>query len=82
MSWSEIKVMLVVSFDWKGIVHHEFVSRSQMAINRFYQEVLAHLRDAVFRKRPELLENQTWMLDVAPPAHESFPIHIHPILRS
>jgi hypothetical protein len=27
-----------------------------------YQEVLARLRDAVHRKRPELWKNQTWML--------------------
>jgi len=27
---SKIKVMLVVFFDWKGIVHHEFVPRGQM----------------------------------------------------
>ena len=30
MSWSEIKVTLVVLFDWKGTVHHEFVPRGQM----------------------------------------------------
>jgi len=29
---------------------------------QLYQEVLACLRDAVLRKRPELWENQTWML--------------------
>ena len=27
MSWSKTKVRLVVFFDWKGIVHHEFVVR-------------------------------------------------------
>jgi len=30
MSPSKIKVLLVVFFDWKGIVHHEFVPRGQM----------------------------------------------------
>jgi hypothetical protein len=30
MSWSKIKVMLVVFFDWKGIVHHEFVPCGHM----------------------------------------------------
>ena len=30
MSQSKIKVMLGVFFDWKGIVHHEFVPRGQM----------------------------------------------------
>ena len=30
ISRSKIKVMLVVFFDWKGIVHHEFVPSGQM----------------------------------------------------
>jgi len=54
--------MLVVFFDWKGIVHHEFVPHGLMVNKQFYQEVLVHLRDAVGGKRPELWENQTWML--------------------
>jgi len=36
MSWSKIKVMLVVFFDWKGIVHHEFVPCVQMASRQLY----------------------------------------------
>ena len=62
MSWSKMKVLLVVFVDWKGIVHHEFVPRGQMVNRQLYQEFLARLRDAVRRKRPELWENQTWML--------------------
>jgi len=62
MSWSKIKVILVVFFYWKGIVHHEFVPHGLMVKKQLYQEVLAHLRDAVCRKRPELWENQIWML--------------------
>jgi len=57
MSWSKIKVMLVVFFDWKGIVSHEFVPHGQMVNKQLYQEVLAHLKDAVHRNRPELWEN-------------------------
>jgi len=47
-----------------------------MVHKQLYQEVLAHLRDAVCRKRPELWENQTCMLhhDNAP-AHASLIIH-------
>ena len=47
-----------------------------MVNKQLYQDVLAHLRDAVRRKRPELWENQTWMLhhDNAP-AHASLYIH-------
>jgi len=77
MSRSKIKVMLVVFFDWKGIVHHEFVPRGQMVNKQLYQEVLAHLRDDVRRKRPELWENQTWILH-----HDNAPAHASLLIRS
>jgi len=57
-------------FYWKAIVHHEFVPRGQMVNKQFYQEVLARMRDAVRRKRPEFWENQTWMLH-----HDNAPAH-------
>jgi len=77
MSRSKIKVMLVVFFDWKGIFHREFVPRGQILNERLYQEVLVRLRDAVRRKRPELWENQTWMLH-----HDNAPAHASLIIRS
>jgi len=77
MSRSKIKVMLVVFFDWKGIVHNEFVPRGQMVNKQLYQEVLACLMDAVRRKRPELWENQTWMLH-----HDNAPSHASLLIRS
>ena len=58
MSRSKIKVLLVVFFDWKGIVLHEFIPRGHMVNKQLYQEVFARLRDAVRKKRPELWENQ------------------------
>jgi hypothetical protein len=54
--------MLVVFFDWKGIIHHEFVPHGQMVNKQLYHKVLAPLRDAVCRKRPEMWENLNWML--------------------
>jgi hypothetical protein len=50
MSQSEIKVLLVVFFDWKGIVHPEFLPRGQVLNKQIYQEVLARLRNSVHRK--------------------------------
>ena len=71
-SRSKIKVMLVVFSDWKCFVHHELVPRSQMVNKQWYREVLACMRDAVRRKRPELWETQTWMLhDDNAPTHAS-----------
>jgi len=54
MSQSKIKVLVVVFFGWKDIVHHEFAPRGQMVNKQLYQEVLARLRDAVRRKSPKL----------------------------
>jgi len=70
-------MMLVVIFDWKGTVTHEFVPRGHMVNKQLYQEVLARLRDAVRRKRPELWENQTWML-----RHDNAPVHASLLIRS
>jgi len=77
MSWSKIKVLLVVFFDWIDIVRHEFVPRGQMVNKQLYQEVLARLRDAVCRNRPELWENQTWMLQ-----HDNVSAHASLLVRS
>ena len=77
MNRSKIKVLLVVSYDWKGIVHHEFVPRGQMGNKQLYQEVLALLRDAVRRMWPELWENQIWMLH-----HNNAPAHASLLIRS
>jgi len=77
MSRSKIKVMLVVFFDWKGIVRHEFVPRGQMVNRQLYQEVIARLRDAVRRKRPELWENHTWTSH-----HDNAPAHASLLIRS
>ena len=69
--------MLVVFSDWKGTVHHEFVPSGQMVNKQLYQEVLAHLRDAVRRKRPEMWENQNWMLH-----HDNAPAYVSLLIRS
>ena len=52
MSRSNIIVILVSFFDWKGTDHHEFVPHGLMVNKQLYLEVLVHLRDAVRRKRP------------------------------
>ena len=77
MSRSKINVLLVVFFDWKDIVHLEFVPRGQMVNKQLYQEVLTLLRNAVHRKRPELWEDQTWMLH-----HNNASAHVSLLIRS
>ena len=50
----KIKVMLIVFFDIRGIVRHEYALEGQTVTKEYYQEVLRRLREAVRRKRPDL----------------------------
>jgi len=62
MSQSNMKVMLVVFFDWHGVIQYKFVPRGQTVNKEFYVAVLKRLRKAVRRKRPQLWTNQSWAL--------------------
>ena len=46
-SHSNVKVMCIVVFDWKGIVHNEFVPRGETVNKHLYLNVLKRLRVAV-----------------------------------
>jgi len=61
MSRSQVKTMLACSFDYKGIVHYEFIAQGQTVNQQCYLEVLARLRESVRRKRPELWPDN-WIL--------------------
>ena len=62
-------------------VIHKFFSMYLFLFITLYMfrahKVLARLRDAVRRKKPELWENQTWMLH-----HDSAPAHASPLICS
>ena len=42
--------MLLVFFDWQGIIHHKFVPHGQAVNKEFYVAVLKRLREAVRRR--------------------------------
>jgi hypothetical protein len=63
-------VVLAVFFDWKGFVHHEFVPCGQVVNKQLCQDDLALLRNVMHRKRPEMWQNQTWILH-----HDNVPAH-------
>jgi histone-lysine N-methyltransferase SETMAR len=67
---SNVKVILTVFFDYRGVVHHEYAPLGQTVNKEYYQEVLRHLRDAVRRKRPELWDARNWQLH-----HDNAPAH-------
>ena len=75
-SHSNVKVMLIVCFDWKGIVHREFVPRGETVNKEFYLKVMKRLREAVRRKRPEAWTNMTWMQH-----HDNAPVHASLLIR-
>lgn len=67
---SNVKVLITVFFDWKGVVHYEFLPRGRTVNKEYYVEVLRHLREAIRKKRPELWANKTFILH-----HDNAPAH-------
>jgi len=66
------KSMLIVFFDIRGIVRHEFVPEGQTVNAKFYCNVLRHLREDIRRKRPELWCAGNWLLhDDNAPSHRA-----------
>jgi len=57
-------------FDWKGIVHHEFVPRGETVNKGFCLKVMKRLGEAMRRKWPEAWTNKTWKLH-----HDNAPAH-------
>nr|QXJ78551.1 putative DD34D transposase [Meitanaphis flavogallis] len=60
MSKSKIKTMVIVFFDIRGLVHHEFVPHGTTINAKFYVEVLKRLKRRVHRVRLEITDN--WKL--------------------
>lgn len=73
---SNIKSMLIIFFDIRGIVHKEFVPPGQTVNGKFYCEVLRRLRENVRRKRPELWKKKDWLVH-----HDNAPAHTSLVVR-
>jgi hypothetical protein len=59
---SNVKVILTVLFDSRGVVHHEYAPQGTTITKEYYQKVLHLLRDSVRRKQPDLWAATTWQL--------------------
>ena len=59
---SNVKTMLIASFDIDGLVHHEYVPRGQAVNKEFYKTFLQRLRDAVRRRHTEKWRSNNWIL--------------------
>jgi len=61
-SRSKVKMMLIVFFDIRGLVHHEFVPTGQTVNKEYYLAVLKRLREKIRQKRSKLWKNNSWIL--------------------
>ena len=73
---SNIKSMLIIFWDIRGIVHKEFVPPGQTVNGKFYCEVLRRLRKNVRRKLPEMWKNRNWLLH-----HDNAPAYTSLVVR-
>ncbi|UYV83425.1 hypothetical protein LAZ67_23000967 [Cordylochernes scorpioides] len=68
--WSNMKVLLTVFFDCRGVVHHEFLPQGRTVNKEYYLQVMRNLREAIRQKRPDLWKNKNWLLH-----HDNAPAH-------
>jgi histone-lysine N-methyltransferase SETMAR len=73
---SNMKVMLMVVFDIKGVVHHEFLHQGPTVNRWYYHEMLKRLRENIRRKKPQLWRNNSWFLH-----HDNALVHALPLIH-
>ncbi|UYV62495.1 hypothetical protein LAZ67_2000790 [Cordylochernes scorpioides] len=73
---SNVKVLLTVFFDCRGVVHHEFLPQGRTVNKEYYLQVMRNLREAIRQKRPDLWKNKNWLLH-----HDNVPAHTSLLVR-
>ena len=73
---STVKVLLTVFFDYRGVVHQEFLPQGRTVNKEYYLEVMRRLRETIRKKRPELWKNNSWILH-----HDNAPAHSSLLVR-
>ncbi|UYV64012.1 SEC14L1, partial [Cordylochernes scorpioides] len=73
---SNVKVLLTVFFDCRGVVHHEFLPQGRTVNKEYYLQVMRNLREAIRQKRPDLWKNKNWLLH-----HDNAPAHTLLLVR-
>ena len=59
---SNVKVLLTIFFDCRGVVHHELLPQGRTVNKEYYLQVMRNLREAIRQKRPDLWKNKNWLL--------------------
>ncbi|UYV83400.1 hypothetical protein LAZ67_23000892 [Cordylochernes scorpioides] len=73
---SNVKDLLTVFFDCRGVVHHEFLPQGGTANKAYYLQVMRNLPEAIRQKRPDLWKNKNWLLH-----HDNAPAHTSLLVR-
>jgi hypothetical protein len=73
----QVKVLLTVFFDYRGILYHSYAPEGQTINKDYYLEVICLLRDAVWRKRLDLWASHNWKLH-----HDNVPAHSSHLIQS
>ncbi|UYV81600.1 hypothetical protein LAZ67_20001670 [Cordylochernes scorpioides] len=73
---SNVKVLLTVFFDCRGVVHHEFLPQGRTVNKEYYLQVMRNLREAIGQKCSDLWKNKNWLLH-----HDNAPAHTSLLVR-
>jgi len=73
---SRVKSMLVIFFDWQGVIHKEFVPKGENINAVYYKGVMERLLNRIRRVRPGLCESGDWFL-----LHDDAPSHNATIVK-
>jgi hypothetical protein len=74
MSKSHMNTALITLFHIEGIIHCEFIPQGQTITQAYYVEILKQLREAVPRKKPEILPNDSILHHNNVGAHKAPPV--------
>ena len=68
--------MLVIFFDWLGVIHKEFVLKGETINAVYYKGVMERLLNRIRRVRPGMCESGDWFL-----LHDNAPSHNMTIIK-
>jgi len=71
-----VKILLTVFFDYNGAVHREFLPQGRTINKEYNLEVMRRLHETIRKKRPELWNNQSWILH-----HDNAPVNTSLLVR-
>jgi len=57
-----VKTMLVILFDWQGVIHKEFVPEGETMNAVYYKGVMERLLNRIGHVRPGICESGDWFL--------------------